>query len=260
MDKVRKKEIELARLFDALTSRECRNKVNKIAGNIRDAEGEVKKLLYRLSLLEKLAIRKDWENAERIYKNEFIRTGKFRIKRAFSIGELKNFLKNRSVFQKNMERLRKTKRVLSAIRKKCDRTVDIYNRICNAKKYLGKYRELQVKMKRAVTPDGYRKYFKDVAAEFGGLCDDLSSVAEAMPPGAKEYCQFIFKGAQAILASVKIVDDHVKKIIDATKYLDKFRDVMGSKDVKANTGSEINNAIKDGDLNQKLDILLKRPR
>ncbi len=80
-----------------------------------------------------------------------------------------------------------------------------------------------------------------------------------MPPGAREYCQFIFKGAQAILASVKIVDDHVKKIIDATKYLDKYRDVIGNNDINVMSGRQILK-MRKGSFSQKLDARWGKPK
>ncbi len=79
--------------------------------------------------------------------------------------------------------------------------------------------------------------------------------------GVREYCQFIFKGAQAILASVKIVDDHVKKIIDATKYLDKFRDVIGSNKIQKSTSNDAAYLINHGlSVKETLNIIEKRQR
>ncbi len=216
-----KRKKELAKVLKEFTDAKHQKMVKDTFGKVKGCHERLKILIKTLDGASVAVNRKNWDEAEEIYKKIYFNTGNLRIKRAYSKGEFVSFLdKHNNQFKFAAEKLRRAKNLLDKLVKPCERTIKIYDNIRKIAHVVAHSEIRRQQMNALESTDDYRKYYRNIASDFSKLSSVLKGISGKMPPGAREYCEFIFDVAKKTEAAAKIVDNHTKKIIDLTKEMD----------------------------------------
>jgi hypothetical protein len=175
-------------------------------------------------------------NAEMLYRKVFISTGKLKIKKAVSEREIKVFLNDKSLIKKALDKTRKANAYIKAVVPKCRMVVDVYDKICKLSGPFADIEKLRMEQKKLSSSGSYVTYYNNIAQGFASASSVMKEITGKLPPGASDYCDFIFSVAENSAKAAKVVGDYTTKLINGFKAFDKALAKMGEKNSSFNDG------------------------
>ena len=191
------------------------------------------------------------DKAEKLYRKAFINTGKLRIKRAISEREIKDFLNNKSLIKKALDKTKRANAYIKAVVPKCRMVVDTYDRICKLSGAFADVEKLRIEQKKLSSPGSYVSYYNNIAKGFSSASSAMKEITGKLPPGASDYCDFIFSVAENSAKAAKLVGDYTTKLINAFSAFDSLQSSLESRKVtsgdiwKFNDKHDRGKSIKD---------------
>ena len=194
----------------------------------------------------------NFEAAERIYKEEFMRLKHCDIKGAFSVGELKNnrdkqnkFLRFCDKFQRFIKPVEKIKDYADKVEKAFKYLVFIRAKVSAGSDYKRELSEAE-KISRE---------FESAKENMNILMDACNDLCTFAPPGFREYIEYNVTAFKAADQAMKIISRHTGKLAEAADQAEKeWQKTIGTTKINAYSGRE---ALMIGDIDKYLDIKRK---
>jgi hypothetical protein len=225
-----------------------------------EAQKTLKNTEACLKQLEMEVNRGNIDKAEKLYKKLFVNTGKFRIKRAVSERELKAFLNDKSLIKKVLGKTRKAHAYIKAVVPKCRMVVDAYDKICKLSGAFADVEKLRMEQKKLSSPGSYVSYYNEIAKGFSSASSVMKEITGKLPPGASDYCDFIFSVAENTAKAAKVVGDYTTKLINAFSAFDSLQKSLEKRGVKAGDVSKFDDKHdRAKSINDELDLKLGNP-
>ena len=185
------------------------------------------------------------DEAERMYNKLYMNAGFNKIKHAYSKNEIAKWLrKNKSSehIKSFVNKLNVAKTIvekLEKVIKVTDSAVSIFDCYSKGKDLLNEQSQLK-------TAQDYNEYYYKIAQKASAMASELKKLSGKLPPGMRDYYEFIFTVAENTDKMAKVVYKYVEDLEKAMKECD--RDIQRnqkSRSVKAGDSEPINN-FSDG--------------
>lgn len=154
------------------------------------------------------------KKAEKIYKKVYFHAGNSYIKKALSETDIANLLRNKDSLKK-LKLFEKKLDTVAKVFKKVDKVISMSNR---AIKILDIYTQggelLDSKLN---TSEDFKNYYYKVVQEASKTASILKSFSSKLPPGMRDYYEFIFTVAENTDKMTKVVYDYTTRLEQAMK-------------------------------------------
>jgi tetratricopeptide (TPR) repeat protein len=237
-----------------------RENMKKTIETLENIEENFKIVLIGLHKVSAHIKKKNMEKAEEAYRKIFVKTGDLRINRALSQGELQRFFDKKEAVNIALVRLKVANAFIHRVLGPCRKAFDIYEKIGKFTNAGTRIYQLSQLKELDGSAEEYRTYFNGISEDFVSITSNLKMLSSALPPGASDYCDFIFEAASACQVAFKIVNEHAKKINELSKkaFDELGKAVMGN-EVNARSGSQTEK-MKDTGINKLLDATIGKPK
>jgi hypothetical protein len=81
-------------------------------------------------------------------------------------------------------------------------------------------------------------YYKNLATGFASASSAMKELTNKLPPGASDYCNYIFSVAENSAKAAKVVGDYTTRLINEFKEFDKALAKVGEKNSALNISLE----------------------
>ncbi len=232
-EKSKQKIIAIVKEF---TDPKHRKQVDEGLKKVEKAKGRLDTMVKELDKFYGTLDKWASKEAKNIRANKYINTGDLKIKKALTENEIKKILLNRTKVKETLAKLKKAQNFLGDAIPKCRKAVDSYGKICQLAGAFADIEKLRIEQSKLSSPASYVTYYNNLATGFSAASTAMKELTNKLPPGASDYCDFIFSVAENSAKAAKVVGDYTTKLINEFKAFDKALAKMGEKNSSFNDG------------------------
>jgi hypothetical protein len=223
-----KRKQKIIAVVKEFTSPKHRKQVDEGLKKVEQAKGRLDTMVRELDKFYGVVDKWAAKEAKNIRKNVFINTGNLKIKKALTENEIKTVLVNRTKVKETLAKLKKAQKFLGDAIPKCRKAVDTYSKICQLASAFGDVEKLREEQKKLSSPSSYVDYYRKLATGFASASSAMKELTNKLPPGASDYCNFIFSVAENSAKAAKLVGGYTTNLINEFKEFDKVHSKMGA--------------------------------